>query len=264
MQVQRIGYGIRGFYRAAHLGHLWEMTPKDAQQRLRILHFWERHGLAATIDAFGVSKRTLYRWRQAGGNPAALAANSCRPRQLRYSRHDPRLVQGIRHLRRLYPNLGKAKLQVLLEPWCREHGLHLPSVSTIGRIIAAAVDKMRHSPARIDRRGRPKPVRRHPKPRKPRGARTAPLQCLAVDNVGRVRDGLRRYILTCIDPASTFGLAVALPGKAAFHTQAALAAILPLLPAKHQVVPSDNVLRNVFKNRPLPLADDLGGQDNGP
>lgn len=54
MQVQRIGYGIRGFDRVAHLGHLWEMTPKDAQQRLRILRFWERHGLAATIDAFGV------------------------------------------------------------------------------------------------------------------------------------------------------------------------------------------------------------------
>ena len=244
MQVQHIGYGIRGFYRVAHLGHLWEMTPKDAQQRLRILHFWERHGLAATIDAFGVSKRTLYRWRQklrqAGGNPAALAAKSCRPHQVRHSRHDPRLVHRIRQLRRLYPNLGKAKLHGLLAPWCREHGLPLPSVSTIGRIIAAAADKMRHAPARIDRRGRPKPVRRHPKPRKPRGVRTAPLQCLAVDTVERVRDGLRRYILTCIDPASAFGLAVALPSKAACHTEAALASILSLLPAKPKVVLSDN------------------------
>ena len=65
MQVQRIGYGIRGFYRVAHWGHLWEMTPKDAQERLKILRFWERHGLQATRDAFGVSRRTLYRWKQA-------------------------------------------------------------------------------------------------------------------------------------------------------------------------------------------------------
>lgn len=128
----------------------------------------------------------------------------------------------------------------MLAPWCREHGLQLPSVSTIGRIIAAAADKMRHAPARIDRRGRPKPVRRHPKPRKPRGVRTVPLQCLAVDTVERVRDGLRRTILTCIDPASAFGLAVALPSKAACHTEAALAAILSLLPAKPKVVLSDN------------------------
>jgi len=52
-------------------------APKDAQQRLRILRFLDKHGLAATVDAFGVSERTLYRWRQklrqAGGNPAALA-----------------------------------------------------------------------------------------------------------------------------------------------------------------------------------------------
>ena len=113
MQVRRIGYGIRDFCRVAHLGHLWEMTPRDAQQRLRILHFWQRHGLAATIDAFGVSMRTLYRWRQrlrqAGGSPAALAAQSCRPHQLRQPRHDLRLVAQIRHLRRLQPNLGQGQ-----------------------------------------------------------------------------------------------------------------------------------------------------------
>ncbi|MEW5790958.1 MAG: helix-turn-helix domain-containing protein [Pseudomonadota bacterium] len=54
------------------------MTPKDAQARLRILRFFDKHGLAATRDAFGVSRRTLYRWKAqlaAGGdNPAALAA----------------------------------------------------------------------------------------------------------------------------------------------------------------------------------------------
>lgn len=166
MQVHRIGYGIWGFYRVAHLGHLRQMTPKDAPQRLRILHFWERHGLEATIDTFGFSGRTLYRWRQrlrqAGGNPVAMATKSCRPRQVRQSHHDPHLLQSIRQLRRLYPNLGKAKLQVLLEPWCREHGLS-------------------------------------------------------------------RYILTCIDPACAFGLAVALPGKAACYTEAALAAAYPFI-----------------------------------
>ena len=49
MQVQRIGYGLKGFYRLAALGQKWEMTPKDAQERLRILQFWERHGLGIRI-----------------------------------------------------------------------------------------------------------------------------------------------------------------------------------------------------------------------
>lgn len=61
-----------------------------------------------------------------------------------------------------------------------------------------------------------------------------------MDTVERVRDGLWRYILTCIGPASAFGLAVALPGTAARYTEAALAALLPLLPTKPKVVLSDN------------------------
>ncbi|GLW59756.1 hypothetical protein Hthe01_01050 [Hydrogenophilus thermoluteolus] len=65
MQVQRIGYGFKGFYRLAALGQKWEMTPKDAQERLRILQFWERHGLSATQEAFGVSRRKLYRCKAA-------------------------------------------------------------------------------------------------------------------------------------------------------------------------------------------------------
>lgn len=177
------------------------------------------------MDAFGVSRRTLYRWRkllrEKGGNPAALAARSCRPRRMRQPHHDVRLVAEIRRLRTLYPNLGKAKLHVLLKPWCEQHGIRLPSVATIGRIIARAPDKMRHTPVRIDRLGRPKPLRRRIKPRKPKGAHLLSLQCLAVDTIERVRDGIKRYVLTCIDPASAFGLAVALPSKASHHTAAA-------------------------------------------
>jgi transposase-like protein len=156
MRVQHIGYRIRGFYRVAALGHLWDMTPKDAQGRLEILRFFDKHGLAATTDAFDVSRRTLYRWKAAlkaqGGNPAALAAKSSAPKRRRPPKTDPRLVSEIRRLRTLHPNLGKAKLHVLLAPWCAQHGIALPSVSTIGRIIARAPDTMRHALSRIDRR----------------------------------------------------------------------------------------------------------------
>jgi transposase InsO family protein len=51
---------------------------------------------------------------------------------------------------------------------------------------------------------------------------------------------MRRYLLTFIDPASRFALAVALPSKASRHTQSALSAALSLLPTKPQVVLSDN------------------------
>ena len=109
MQIQHVGFGIRGFYRVAQLGHLWNMTPKDAQQRLHILRFFEKHGLQATIDAFGVSRRTLYRWKAklkaAGDNPAALAARSSAPKRPRTSRWPIEVIRQIRLLRKRYSNL---------------------------------------------------------------------------------------------------------------------------------------------------------------
>ena len=83
MQHHHIGHRIRGFYRIAHMGHLSEMTPKAAQERLKILHFCQRHGMAATPDAFEVSRRTVYRWQAASQNPAALTPRSCAPKQRR-------------------------------------------------------------------------------------------------------------------------------------------------------------------------------------
>jgi hypothetical protein len=156
MQIHHVGYRIREFYRVAALEHLWGMTPKDAERRLEILRFLDKHGLAATRDAFGVSRRTLYRWKATlkaqGDNPAALAAQSSAPKRRRTPNTDPRLVSEIRRRHTLHPN--KAKFLVLLGPWCARHGIALPSVSTIGRILAKAPDKMRHAPSRIDSRGK--------------------------------------------------------------------------------------------------------------
>lgn len=220
MQVQHIGHRIRGFYGIAQLGHLWEMTPKDTPQRLRILQFFETHGLAATVDAFGVSRRTLYRWKRAlregGGNPAALAAKSCAPKRKRTPKPDPRLIAEIRRLRGLHPNRGKAKRHALLKPWCAAQDLALPSVSTIGRIIARAPDKMRHTPCRL----------------------LKPLQVLACDTIERIRDGLRRYLVTFTDPASR--LAFALPSKHARPTARALEQVLTLWPHAPHTLLSDN------------------------
>ena len=213
MHVHHVGFRIKGFYRLAQFGHRWEMTPNDAQHRLTILQFFARYGQAATCEAFGVSRRTLYRWKQtftqADGQPAALAARSSAPCRRRQSMWPPALSQEIRRLRTTYPNLGKAKLHVLLRPWCAQQNLALPSVSTLGRLIARAPDKMRHAPSRLDARGRPKPVARPRKARQPKGIRHVPLQVFACDTVVRLQAGLRRYLFTFIDPHTRFAVAFA-------------------------------------------------------
>nr|WP_269461313.1 helix-turn-helix domain-containing protein [Hydrogenophilus thermoluteolus] len=114
--------------------------------------------MSAAQEAFGVSRRTLYRWKAAlkaaGDNPAALIPKPPIAKRKRGKNRDPQLVKHIRELRTLYPNLGKERLHRLLVPWCAEQGITLPLVSTIGRIIAEAPDKMRLVPKRLDARAR--------------------------------------------------------------------------------------------------------------
>lgn len=85
-----------------------------------------------------------------------------------------------------------------------------------------------------------KPVKRPCKPRKPKGARIPALTCLATDTIERIRDGLRRYLVTFIDPTSRLAFAFAVPSKRSRNTQAALRATLSLLPTPPQIILSDN------------------------
>ncbi|BHI70982.1 hypothetical protein JNE17039_45320 (plasmid) [Escherichia coli] len=50
------------------------------------------------------------------------------------------MLKEIRRLRTELPNLGKEQIFVRLKPWCEQRYLACPSVSTIGRMIAAADD----------------------------------------------------------------------------------------------------------------------------
>ncbi len=244
MQIHHAGYRIRGFYRVAHSGHVWGMTSKHAQHRLAIGEFSDRHGKIAASEAFKVSIRTLYRWRQTlkhnAGNAAALTPESCVPHRRRRPVTPPLLSEQIRQLRRQYPNLGKAKLHVLLRDWCAQRRLALPSVSTIGRIIAKDPHKMRHAPARISPTGRLKPLLRTRKTRKPKHYRSPPLALFACDTVMRLRDGIRRYLFTFIDPNSRFAIAFAANSATSRNTSIALEALTDLLPVQPQFLLSDN------------------------
>ncbi|MBB6916660.1 helix-turn-helix domain-containing protein [Escherichia coli] len=49
-----------------------------ATMRMKALHFWDKHGISAASEAFGVSCRTLYWWRQLlnKGGPEGLIPHS--------------------------------------------------------------------------------------------------------------------------------------------------------------------------------------------
>jgi transposase InsO family protein len=148
-------------------------------------------------------------------------------------------VSELRRLRSLHPNLGQDNLHGLLAPWCAQPGIALPSVSPIGRIIARAPDTM-CPPRRIDRRGRAQPLRRHTKPKTPKQVSAQALEGLACDTIERIRDGMRRSIVTFIDPVAHVACAVGLPSQHATHTARALQWGLSWWPQMPKTLLSDN------------------------
>ena len=122
---------------------LWSLRgfgeSEVAQQRMKILKFYKTYGEAATQEAFGADRKLISRWRKRlraeDGQLSALIPHSTRPRRLRTSVVSLRVIGYLRDLRKDHPRLGKEKIKPLLDRYCRQDGLPLVSVSTIGNTI---------------------------------------------------------------------------------------------------------------------------------
>jgi len=230
MQTDYLFHGIKGFERFAYYCYRYDMASKEANRRYKIVLFYEKYGLEATLEAFEISKRTLYRYKatlkRSNNTIAALEPKSKAPKTKRKSTVPKELIEKIKDLREEYPNLGKAKLYHMIQPWCQERGLPVISESTIGRVIAKDKDKMRITPLRIDRNGKPKKRKRVFKNRKPKNLKAKPMHLWAVDTIQKVSNGIRRYIMTLLDPNSRIAFAVALPSKHSKHTAKVLEALI--------------------------------------
>ncbi len=175
------------------------MITEKAKRRAKILAFWERYGDGAANEAFGVSRRTLFRWqrglRKVGGKLEGLNAVSTAPYGRRKRVVPDWAVSRIIALRTEHPRLGKDKLAPLL---AGEGFIYHPS--TVGRILAELKKANRlPSPVRLSLYGKTgnlieRTEKRRKKLRRPKGYRV-----LEVDTVVRFIDGTKRYILTTVD-----------------------------------------------------------------
>ena len=110
-----------------------------AQERLKIMQFYDEHGEAQCKTYFGVNRKTIHVWKKklasAGQHLDALVVHSTRPKQVRRMATDPRILAFIRQLREDHPRLGKEKIKPLLDQHCHRLGIPSPAISTIGKII---------------------------------------------------------------------------------------------------------------------------------
>jgi transposase len=132
---------IRGYRRLE--GMLYSLRKfaesEVAQQRMKILQFYEAYGEKATKEAFGADRRVISRWRKrlkdSGGSLMSLVPGSTRPKTVRRSEIPQEIIDFIKSLREQYPRLGKEKIKALLDKHCLQKGMKSISESTIGNII---------------------------------------------------------------------------------------------------------------------------------
>src|SRR3989338_1992998 len=120
--------GIKGFITVYNdaLRYRYMITEK-AKQKAKVLVFWEKHGFRATLDAFPHKRSNLYLWKQqweAGSKKIeALNEKSRAPQTKRKRLWHLEVIQEIKRLRELHPNLGPEKTY----PRSEEHTSELQS-----------------------------------------------------------------------------------------------------------------------------------------
>lgn len=181
-----------------------DTQQKEVARRKLILTFWQRHGFVATSEAYGVSRRTLFRW-QKDSTPKSRAHTKGYTKRKIHS-----LVQGeVIHLRTMYPNLGKEKLAPLLAEFCVSQNISAPSETTTGRILGELKAqgllptgvKLRMS-AKTGKLLEKKPQPRRRKLRRNGYLPENPGDLLQLDGVLTFVESRRRYTFTGIDLVS--------------------------------------------------------------
>ena len=207
----RIGHVLRntkGFAKAAASALKWRSmrNKTEVERRIKILKFWNIHGLEATNDAFGVSRATLFRWQQVldnnQGNVATLDPKSTAPKQRRVRSIPRDLEQAIIDWRTKRPRIGGKKLVPILKK--QGFGVSVPYINRcikdlkqLGRLPKVVKLSFYAKTGNHHERSKTK-VKKQRRPKK---------QGLEIDTVVRHIDGTKRYTLTAIDVEGRFAYA---------------------------------------------------------
>jgi len=188
------------------------MITQKAQQRLKILIFWEKHGLEATLDAFSIKERTLYNWKskfKKSGKKLESLNDDPKSPIIRRKRIWPiEIINEIVRIRKEHPNLGSEKIHPELEEFCIKHNFQCPKPRTIARLIDD-LGGLRTFPEKVSHFGKVKKADRKKVLRKPKGFKALyPGHLVAFDTIEEICDGKRRYIITFEDIYSRFGFAL--------------------------------------------------------
>jgi len=220
------------------------MITEQAKQRCRILAFWEKHGTEAVFEAFGVKRRTLFIWqkklKEGHGKLESLNPGSKIPKHKRRRLWDERIIEEIKRLRWIHPNLGKEKLHPELTKFCEARKLKCPEDKTIGRLIHD-LGGLRVFPQKLSHFGRGIKRDHQKVTRKPKDFKALyPGHCVAFDTIEKYLTGDRRYIITFEDIYTRFSFAWSTNSHASKAAEEFFSMCRKLFPFSFTFVLTDN------------------------
>lgn len=120
---------IRGGERVINMIASLRKIDKDevVVQRMKIIKFYEQYGEIATKEAFGADRKLVSRWKKrsksSGGKLTSLIPTSTRPVSVRTPQTRGDIVEFIKSEREKHYRIGKEKLKVFLDKYCKEDGI---------------------------------------------------------------------------------------------------------------------------------------------
>lgn len=230
------------------ISHLRRFDQSEvAQERLRIIKYYAKHGEVATKEAFGVDRKLIFVWKKRVTERRSihgLIPDSTAPKRVRRSVVDPKIVEYIRAQREFVPRMSKKKLKPLLDEHCKSNNLPTVSEATIGRIISRnslffyKQGRVYHNPAskwaqdEAKKRKKKLRVRYAPKP--------SNLGYIQMDTVEKIIDGTRWYMYQAIDVKGKSALSLAYKHLNSQNTVDFFKKFQTLLPYKIHTVQTDN------------------------
>lgn len=246
MRIQSIYRGLKGFVRVyeSALEYRYMITDK-ALHKARVLVFWEKHGLNATLDAFKVKRRTLFLWKkqfiQGDRKVQGLNERSKSPKRKRSRLWHPDVIAELKRLRFTHPNLGKEKLYPLLLFFCKPLSLKCPKPGTIARLIKD-LGGLRVSPRRLSLGSLTrKPQKRAKVLRKPKNFQAEyPGHLVALDTIEKQVLGKKYYLITFEDIYTRFCFAISTASHASLAAREFFNYCLKVFPFPIDFVLTDN------------------------
>lgn len=226
---------------------MWERTlrfrsmrnKQEVERRVKILDFWKAYGTEAAKDAFGISRRTIFRWQAAlgkrQGHLDALDPLSTAPKERRKRNVLPDVEAIIIRERIEHPRYGKKKLVVTL----LEEGYAL-SESYVGRVIGDLTRRgLLASGKKLSFFARSGSHREMPQIRRTRLRRQVK-RGMELDTIIRFIDGTKRYILTAIDVERKFAFAGAYTSHSSASAADFLTRVIEVCPFGVDELQTDN------------------------